>query len=141
MHRSMSAITTADSVQPHLAAESLAELVNDALADLKAINPVTLDVQTLSNVMDYLVICTGTSNRHVKSLAGNVVQKAKEAGHRPLGVEGSDAGEWVLVDLGDVVVHVMLPATRDFYDLERLWVATEESSAGTLRDDPESTSH
>jgi ribosome-associated protein len=86
-------------------------------------------VRELSNVMDYLVICSGTSNRHVKSLADSVSRAAKQAGHPPLGVEGEDAGEWVLVDLGDVVVHIMLPGTRDFYDLERLWVATDASKA------------
>lgn len=98
------------------------ELVIHALDDLKGVNTVTLDVRELSNVMDYLIICSGTSSRHVKSLADNVSRMAKAAGQMPMGVEGQDAGEWVLVDLGDVVVHVMQPATRDFYDLERLWV-------------------
>lgn len=99
----------------------LTELVQNALDDLKAVNPVYLDVSGLTDVMDTLVVASGTSNRHVKSLAGNVCMEAKKAGMRPLGVEGEDAGEWVLVDFGDIVVHVMLPATRDFYDLERLW--------------------
>lgn len=120
-------ITPLDSRTPVIAADALVELVLDGLDDLKGVNPVTLDVRKLSNVMDYLVVCSGTSNRHVKSLADNVVRKAREAGQRPLGVEGEDGGEWVLVDLGDVVVHVMLPATRDFYDLERLWMAPPES--------------
>ena len=103
-------------------AETLKKVVLDALDDLKAVNPVTLDVAALTDVMDYLVIASGTSNRHVKSLANNVCMEAKKQGMRPIGVEGDDAGEWVLVDFGDVDVHVMLPATRDFYDLERLWV-------------------
>ncbi|QFU76933.1 ribosome silencing factor [Halioglobus maricola] len=102
-------------------AEQLTELVVEALDDLKAVNTVTMDVTGLTDVMDYLVITSGTSNRHVKSLADNVCLEAKKQGERALGVEGEDAGEWVLVDFGDVVVHVMLPATRDFYDLERLW--------------------
>lgn len=102
-------------------AEQLKELVIEALDDLKAVNTVTMDVSGLTDVMDYLVIASGTSNRHVKSLADNVCMEAKKQGQRALGVEGEDAGEWVLVDFGDVVVHVMLPATRDFYDLERLW--------------------
>ncbi|MDG1387249.1 MAG: ribosome silencing factor [Halioglobus sp.] len=102
-------------------AEPLKKLVVDALDDLKAINTVTLDVTGLTDVMDYLVVASGTSNRHVKSLASNVCMEAKKQGQRALGVEGEDAGEWVLVDFGDVVVHVMLPATRDFYDLECLW--------------------
>jgi ribosome-associated protein len=101
--------------------ESLKNLVVDALDDLKAVNTVTLEVSSLTDVMDYLVIASGTSNRHVKSLADHVCLQAKQQGMRPLGVEGESAGEWVLVDFGDVVVHVMLPATRDFYDLERLW--------------------
>ena len=102
-------------------AEQLKELVVDALDDLKAVNTVTLDVTGLTDVMDFLVIASGTFNRHVKSLADNVCMEAKKQGQRALGVEGEDAGEWVLVDFGDVVVHVMRPATRDFYDLERLW--------------------
>jgi ribosome-associated protein len=103
-------------------AETLKNLVVEALEDLKAVNTVTLDVAAMTDVTDFLVIASGTSNRHVKSLADNVCLEAKKQGMRPLGVEGEDAGEWVLVDFGDVVVHVMLPATRDFYDLERLWV-------------------
>ena len=107
-------------------ADALTRLVVDALDDLKAVNTVTLDVTGLTDVMDYLVITSGTSNRHVKSLADNVCMEAKKQGVRPLGVEGEAAGEWVLVDFGDVVVHVMLPATRDFYDLERLWARPDQ---------------
>tara|TARA_R110002111_G_scaffold86991_2_gene136244 strand:+ start:130 stop:465 length:336 start_codon:yes stop_codon:yes gene_type:complete len=107
--------------------EQLTQLVVAALDDLKAVNTVTLDVSALTDVMDYMVITSGTSNRHVKSLASHVSVEAKKQGMAPMGMEGEDAGEWVLVDLGDVVVHVMLPATRDFYDLERLWAAPEAS--------------
>ncbi|MEO0436268.1 MAG: ribosome silencing factor [Pseudomonadota bacterium] len=105
------------------------ELVVNALDDLKGVNTVCLDVSEQSNVMDFLVISSGNSNRHVKSLAENVSKKAKEAGTLPLGVEGQDASEWVLVDLGDVVVHVMQPAARDFYDLERLWAPVPNRSS------------
>jgi ribosome-associated protein len=109
-------------------ADKLKHLIVGALDDLKAVNTVTLDVTGLTDVMDYLVITSGTSNRHVKSLANNVSMEAKKQGVRPMGVEGDDAGEWVLVDFGDVVVHVMLPATRDLYDLERLWTGPENPS-------------
>ena len=108
--------------------EQFTQFVVAALDELKAVNTVTLDVSGLTDVMDYLVITSGTSNRHVRSLANHVAVEAKQQGVRPLGVEGEDAGEWVLVDFGDVVVHVMLPATRDFYDLERLWAKPD---AGT----------
>ncbi len=107
-------------------AEAQKNLVVDALEELKAVNPVTLDVSGLTDVMDFLVIASGTSNRHVKSLADNVCMQAKKNGIRPLGVEGESAGDWVLVDFGDVVVHVMLPAVRDFYDLERLWASPDQ---------------
>ena len=92
-----------------------------ALESLKAVDPVVLDVRELSSVMDWLIVASGTSSRHVKSLADNVIMKARQQGVRPLGVEGERVGEWVLVDFGDVVVHVMQPAARIFYDLERLW--------------------
>lgn len=99
----------------------------EALEDLKGNDIVSLDVTELSDVMDTLVIASGTSNRHVKSLANNVVEELKDKGERPIGVEGMDSGEWVLVDFGDTVVHVMMPSTRDFYDLEKLW-STEPST-------------
>jgi len=105
----------------------LTTLVQTALDDLKGQDIQVLDVTTLSDVMDYLVIATGTSNRHVKSLANNVVEDAKSNGHRPIGVEGMESGEWVLVDFGDTVVHVMLEQTRSFYELEKLW-STEPST-------------
>ena len=104
-----------------VAVTRLLETAQEALDDLKALEAVVLDVRSLSSVMDWMVVASGTSSRHVKSLADNVLMKAKERGIRPLGVEGERVGEWVLVDFGDVVVHVMQPAIRDFYDLERLW--------------------
>lgn len=106
--------------------ERLKELVIDALEDGKALNIQCLDVKDRSNVTDYMVVASGTSRRHVNSVAENVVMKAKERGIRPLGREGQDASEWILVDLGDVVVHVMMPETRLFYDLERLWSLPEQ---------------
>jgi ribosome-associated protein len=108
--------------------EQFAQYIVAALDDLKAVNTVTLDVRPLTDVMDFMVITSGTSNRHVKSLASHVSVEAKKQGMAPMGTEGEDAGEWVLVDFGDVVVHVMLPATRDFYDLERLWTVPEAIS-------------
>lgn len=93
----------------------------EALEDLKGQKIVELEVSHLTDVMDHLIIANGTSNRHVKALANNVIEELKTAGHRPLGIEGFDAGEWVLVDYGDTVVHVMLQAARDFYELEKLW--------------------
>ncbi|WP_207063864.1 ribosome silencing factor [Motiliproteus sp. SC1-56] len=101
--------------------EQLIERVEHALEDIKARDVVKLDVRGKSSVTDWMVIASGSSNRHVKAVADAVIKEAKESGVRPLGVEGIDSAEWALVDLGDVVVHVMQPQFRDFYDLERLW--------------------
>jgi ribosome-associated protein len=106
----------------------ITDLVVNALDDLKAVDAKIVDVRGLSSVMDFLVIASGNSSRHVKSLADNVVVKAKEAGCPPIGVEGENDADWVLVDLGDVVVHVMQPAARGFYDLERLWSGEPETA-------------
>ena len=99
----------------------LTDLVVDALEDIKGRDITVLDVTNLTDVTDALVVVSGTSNRQVKAMADNVVEKAKKAGHQPLGVEGLESADWVLVDLGDVVVHIMLPETRAFYELEKLW--------------------
>jgi ribosome-associated protein len=101
--------------------EELKQLVIKAIEDLKGENIVELDVSGKTSVTDLMIIVSGTSSRHVKSIADNVVEEAKKAGVRPLGVEGETQAEWVLVDLGDIVVHVMQPHVREFYDLERLW--------------------
>ena len=106
---------------------NIKEIALEALDDLKGKDIVSLDVSELSDVMDTLVICTGTSNRQVKSLANNVVEEGKKAGMRPIGVEGMEQGEWVLVDYGDLIVHVMLADVRSFYDLEKLWSMTPAS--------------
>lgn len=92
-----------------------------ALEEIKAQQLVTLDVSDRTSVTDFMVIASATSERHVRSLTGNVVRCAKQAGVAPLGVEGERGGEWALVDLGDVIVHVMLPRVREFYQLEKLW--------------------
>jgi ribosome-associated protein len=101
--------------------EQLKALVIDALEDRKGVDIKVLDVRGKSNVTDLMVVSTGTSNRQVRALADSVVEKAKASGIQPLGVEGDRNNEWVLVDLGDVVVHVMQAETREFYNLEKLW--------------------
>lgn len=107
----------------------LVELVEDSMNDLKAAEIRVLDVSAMTSITDFMVIASGTSDRHVRSIANRVVERAKQAGHGALGVEGHEYGEWVLVDLGDVVVHVMQPATRDFYKLENLWAMQEQAGA------------
>ena len=111
--------------------EKLADLVIDALDDVKAKDIVKLDVRSMTTVTDYMVVASGTSNRHVKALVDNVAEKAKQAGRRPVGIEGEDGGEWVLLDLQDALVHVMLPKVREFYNLEKLWsiVPTGDATA------------
>jgi ribosome-associated protein len=114
-------------------ASPLQETVTAALDDMKAVNVKVLDVRGLTDIADTMVIASGNSDRHVRSIADNVARKAKEAGFRPLGTEGARDGEWVLVDLTDILVHVMLPRVREFYGLERLWdqgEATVESKPG-----------
>jgi len=106
--------------------DELKSIARQALEDLKGVDIVEFDVRDMTTVTDVMIIASGTSDRHVKSLADAVVIACKKAGMAPLGVEGEREGEWVLVDLGDVVVHVMQPRIREFYALEKLWTVTEE---------------
>lgn len=106
--------------------ENVQQLVMDALNDLKAEDLIVFDVRKLTTIADTMIICSGRSNRHVKSIAENVVKKAKEKQLPYIKIEGQREGEWVIVDLADVVVHVMLPAAREFYHLEDLWTPVKE---------------
>jgi len=101
--------------------EDLQKLAIDALEDMKARDIEVIDVRGKSNITDVMIIACGTSNTHVKAIAETLVFKAKTAGEQPLGTEGVTDGEWALVDLNDIVVHIMLPKVRDYYHLERLW--------------------
>ena len=101
--------------------QTLLRIVNAALDDMKAVNVKVMDVRHLTDITDIVVIASGNSDRHVKSIADRVLEFAKQNDFRPIGVEGAREGEWVLVDLNDVVVHVMLPRVREFYGLESLW--------------------
>jgi ribosome-associated protein len=114
--------------------EALTDLVVEALDDVKARDIVRLDVRDVTTVTDYMVVASGTSNRHVKALVDNVAEKAREAGHRPIGIEGEEGGEWILLDLQDTLVHVMLPKVREFYNLEKLWsISPAGGAAATER--------
>ena len=101
--------------------DELCELVVAALEDIKAQDIVRLDVREMTTVTDWMIVASGTSNRHVAALVENVAEKAKAAGHKPIGIEGEQGAEWVLLDLQDALVHVMLPKVREFYNLEKLW--------------------
>jgi ribosome-associated protein len=97
------------------------DVVEHALDEMKAVNVKVLEVSKLTDITDTMIIASGNSDRHVRSIADRVVEHAKKAGYRPMGVEGERDGEWVLVDLQDVIVHIMLPKVREFYRLESLW--------------------
>lgn len=104
-----------------LSSQKLKKLVLATLNDYKGENIVDLKVGPFTSIADYIIICTGTSNRHVKALASHVVEDAKANKYPVIGVEGAGSAEWMLVDLGDVLVHIMQPVARDFYQLEKLW--------------------
>ena len=104
--------------------EELSNLAIEALEEIKGLDIVRLDVRNMTTVTDWMIVASGTSSRHVQALVDNVAEKAKAAGHRPSGVEGESGGEWVLLDLQDALVHVMLPKVREFYNLEKLWSIT-----------------
>lgn len=108
----------------------LADLVVSTLDDFKAQRVTRLDVGHLTTITDVMIVASGRSDRHVRALADALVERCKEAGFTPLGIEGAEGGEWILVDLADVVVHVMLPRVRDFYNIEKLWdLAPREEAA------------
>jgi ribosome-associated protein len=110
-------------------AEELLKLVETVLDERKALQIKTLDVRGKTSITDYMVVATGTSSRHAKSLCDYVVEKVKESGMQPLGLEGDLGSDWVLVDLGDVVVHVMTGQAREFYQLEKLWSVQGEKQS------------
>jgi ribosome-associated protein len=112
---------------------TLENLVETALDDMKAVDIQVLDLAGLADFADTMIVASGTSDRHVRSIADRVIERVRSAGVRPLGVEGQQEGEWVLVDLNDVVVHVMLPRVRELYGLERLWEVPETQAAVASR--------
>jgi ribosome-associated protein len=122
-------LKSSDSPQVAKAKSSLKNVVIDALADMKALEVKVLDVRGLTDIADFMVIASGTSDRHVRSVAQRVVERTKEAGFRPHGVEGQQDGDWVLIDLSEMIVHVMLPRVREFYGLEKLWDMTATKRA------------
>lgn len=99
----------------------LQRLVHATLDDMKAMDVIALDVRHLTTITDAMFVASGRSDRHVRAIADAIVEQSAKAGIRPLGVEGMEGGEWVLIDLSDVIVHVMIQRTRDFYDIEKLW--------------------
>ncbi len=99
----------------------LRDLVSSSLDELKAVDPVTINVKKLSSFTDYMIIASGTSNRHIQSIGEKVLEDLKVKNIKPLGLEGEGSEEWILIDIGDVVLHLMSASARAFYDLESLW--------------------
>lgn len=118
------------SVRKELTTDQLQQLVVSSLEDFKASDILVIDVADRNPLTERMIIASGNSTRHVKSMSENLLVKAKAAGRIPLGVEGAREGEWVLVDLNDVIVHLMLPQTRAFYNLEKLWEASADHRSG-----------
>jgi ribosome-associated protein len=112
----------------------LLELAVETLEDLKARDIEVLDVKKFTRIADYLIVASGTSGRHVRSVAERVAEAAKHAGVTPLGIEGKEGSEWVLIDLNDVIVHVMQPSVREFYKLEDLWSVRPSTATETPAD-------
>ena len=127
--KAASKLKAADNRRVTKAKPSLKTVVIGALADMKALEVKVLDVRGLTDIADFMVIASGTSDRHVRSVAQRVVEKTKEAGFRPHGVEGQQDSDWVLIDLSEMIVHVMLPRVREFYGLEKLWDITATQRA------------
>lgn len=105
--------------------------ISAAMEDLKAEDVQTFDVRTLTTMTDFMIIASGRSDRQVKAIAEKVIEMAKSIQIRPLGVEGQQQGEWILIDFGDVIAHVMRPATRAYYQLEKLWSVSDRAGAGS----------
>lgn len=105
----------------HPSIEQMRDIAVAALEDIKGKEILALDTTKLTSLFECMIVATGDSNRQVKALANNVREKLKEAGAEILGMEGDQTGEWVLVDAGELIIHVMLPAVRDYYNLEQLW--------------------
>lgn len=112
----------------------LLPLLVSALEDAKARAITTLNVRELTSVADTMIIANGTSSQHIRAISEHLVEAAKHSGHEPLGVEGKDVSDWVLVDLGEILVHLMSPTAREFYDLERLWSMPAAAHGGTPED-------
>lgn len=113
-----------------LTPESLGDLIVEVLDDLKAQSVLRLDVRHLTSMTDMMIIASGRSDRHVRAVAQALLERCEEAGCVPIGIEGQDGGEWVLVDLGDAIVHVMQPNVREFYALEKLWDIASRRESG-----------
>ncbi len=109
-------------------AEEMKDLVVHELSEMKALDIKVMDVRGLTTIADYMVVASGTSDRHVKAMSDKLVDAMKQAGQRPLGVEGENDGEWILADFGDVIAHVMLPQVREFYKLESLWEPDQQDA-------------
>ncbi|MFT6300523.1 MAG: ribosome-associated protein [Saprospiraceae bacterium] len=115
--------------------KKLINIVLDALEEVKGKDIVTLNVTNLTDVMDTMIVASGNTSRQVKALANSVIEDAKKSGFQPIGVEGIDSGEWVLVDLGDIVIHIMQPTIREFYELEKLWSMRPNDSISESQQD------